>query len=89
MNEEDLNLLVSYSIDCGEGISEAIIEAFLVANIQVYDKPTQLADWINTDVFEDLQWSSDHPLYLCTLIWDQQVVITAEEIRIYTLSQIG
>lgn len=82
-NEEELSLLVSYSLENGEEMSEAIIGAFLAANVDVYDKATQLADWLNPEVLEDIQWSSARPVYLCTRIWDKQVVITAEEVRIY------
>lgn len=46
-------------------------------------RPTRLVDWINPDVFDTLQWSSNRPLYLSTQIWDHRVVITAKEIRIY------
>lgn len=86
LNEDDLCLLVAYSYSGGEELSEAIVDAFLAANIDVYEKPTQLVDWINADVLTDLQWSSDRPLYLSTRIWGHQVVLTAEEVRIYTRS---
>lgn len=83
LNEEELGLVVSYLLDEGEEMSEAIIGAFLAANVDVYDKSTQLADWVNPEVLEGIQWSSDRPVYLCTRIWDKKVVITAEEVRIY------
>ncbi|WP_313691846.1 hypothetical protein [Halorarum halobium] len=67
-------------------MSEAIVNAFHAANVDVFEEPTRLADWVNTDVLNDLQWSSDGPLYLSTRIWDHQVVLTAEEVRIYTRS---
>lgn len=88
LNEGDLHLLVSYSLSSEEEMSEAVVNAFHAANIDVFEKPTQLVDWINADVFNVLQWSSDRPLYLSTRIWDHQVVITAEEVRIYTQSRI-
>lgn len=84
LNEDDLDLLVSYSIEPEEEIGEAIVNAFLAFNIDVFDKPTQLDDWINTDAFDDLSWSSERLLYLSTRIWDHQVVITGDEIRLYT-----
>lgn len=84
LNEGDLDLLVSYSISSEEEMTEAVIDAFLAGNIEVFEKPTALVDWINADVFEDIQWTSDRPLYLSTRIWDYQVVITAEEVRIYS-----
>lgn len=84
LNEEDLDLLVSYSVSSGEEMSEAIVNAFHAANVDVFEKPTQLVDWINADVFETLQWTSDRPLSLSTRIWDHRVVLTPEEVRIYT-----
>jgi hypothetical protein len=88
LNEGDLNLLVSYSLGSEEEISGAVINAFQSANVDVFDKPTQLVDWINPDVFEAIQWTSDRPVYLSTCIWDHQVVITAEQVRIYTSSSL-
>lgn len=87
LNESELDLLVSYSLSSDEEIHEAIINAFHATHIDVFEKPTQLVDWINADVLTALDWSSDRPIYLSTRIWGQQVVITAEEIRIYTDSQ--
>lgn len=89
LNEGDLHLLVAYSLSSGEEMTEALVNAFHAANIEVFEKPTNLADWINADVFDILQWSSDRPLYLSTRIWGHQVVMTAEEIRIYTQSQLN
>jgi len=84
LNEKELHLLVSYSLSSGEEMHEAVVNAFHAANIDVFEKPTQLVDWVNADVFEAIQWTSDRPVYLSTRIWDHQVVITAEEVRIYT-----
>mgnify|MGYP005858184697 CR=1 FL=1 len=84
LNENDLHLLVAYSISSKEEMSEAIVNAFHAANIDVFEKPTQLFDWIDPDVFDALQWTPDGPLYLSTRIWDHQVVLTAKKVRIYT-----
>lgn len=83
LNERDLTLVVRYSLDSDEEMAEAVVEAFIAAGIDVYDKPTQLVDWINADVFEHLHWSADRPLYLSTRIWSHRVMMTAEEVRIY------
>jgi hypothetical protein len=83
LNEGELDLLVSYSLSSGEEMSEAVINAFLAANVDVFDEPTQLVDWIDADVFAALHWTADRPVYLSTRIWDHQVVITAEQVRIY------
>lgn len=80
----DRNLLIAYRLNDEEEICEAIVNAFYAANIDVHQRPTEIHDWINTDVFSVLQWSSDRPHLLSTRIWDHRVVITAEEVRIYT-----
>ncbi|WP_436907439.1 hypothetical protein [Halosimplex marinum] len=84
LNEKQLDLLVCYSLSSGEEMSVAIVNAFHAANIDVFEKSTRLDDWVNTDVFESIHWTSDHPLYLSTRIWGYRVVITPEEVRIYT-----
>jgi len=84
LNEKEFDLLVDYSISSGEEMSEAIINAFHAANIDVFEKSTQLNDWVDADVFESIHWTADRPLYLSTRIWDRRVVITSEEVRIYT-----
>lgn len=82
-NEEELTLLVRYSLDSEEAMSEAVVHAFLAAGVDVWDRPTHLVDWVEADVLENLSWTSDRPLYLCTRIWDHPVVLTPEEVRIY------
>ena len=83
-DEEELSLIVRQPIDSDEEMGEAVVDAFLAAGVDVYERPTTLAEWIDPDVFETLQWSSGRPLYLCTQIWDHRVVMTPEEVRIYT-----
>lgn len=83
LNERDLRLVVSYSVESDEEMTEAVVGAFIEAGIDVFSESTTLMDWINPDVLENLEWNADQPLYLSTLIWDYRVVITAEEVRIY------
>ncbi|QLH75865.1 hypothetical protein HZS55_00470 [Halosimplex rubrum] len=84
LNENKLDLMVSYSLSSGEEMSVAVVNAFHAANVDVFEKPTQLNDWVNADMFKSVQWTSDRPLYLSTRIWGYRVVITSEEVRIYT-----
>ena len=86
LNENEMDLLVAYSLSSEEEMAEGVVNSFHAANIDVFEKPTQLNDWVNPDVFTLLQWSSDRPIYLSTRIWDHQVVITSEEIRVYNRS---
>lgn len=88
LNEDDFDLLVAYSSECDEERSEAIVNAFLAANVDVYEHSTTLVDWVDPDVVENLCWSSDRPFYLCTRIWDHDVVLTPDEVRIYTSSRL-
>ena len=83
IDEFENDLLVSYSISSDEEMSEAIVNAFHTANIDVFKKPTTINDWIDPDVFETLQWT-DSPVYLSTRIWDHRVSMTAERVRIHT-----
>lgn len=84
LNEGNLSLIVRYSLDTEEEMGEAVVNAFLAAGLDVYDCPTTLVDWIDAEVFESLEWSSGRPMYLCTRIWGRRVVMTPEEVRIYT-----
>jgi hypothetical protein len=83
LNEDKLDRVATYSVGSTETMSEAVISAFYAANIDVSEKPTQLFDWINSDVFGDIRWNPPPPVYLSKRIWGRRVVITAEEIRIY------
>ncbi|MEF8808182.1 hypothetical protein [Natronomonas sp.] len=82
LNERELDYLVAYSLSSEEEMSEAIVNAFHAINIDAFEKPTTLVDWVNPDVFEDIQWT-DHPVYLSTRIWGHRVVLTGDEVRIY------
>jgi hypothetical protein len=84
LNEDEFDLLVSYSLGPEEPLDEAIVNAFHAAQIDVFERSTQLVDWINADVFEAIRWDTDRPLFLYTRVWDHQVVISAEDVWIYT-----
>ena len=83
LNEGEFDLLVRYSLEKDEGMVGAVMNAFLAADVNVYNRPTKLVEWIDADVFEQLQWTSGRPRYLCTDTWDHQVVMVAEEVRLY------
>lgn len=82
-NENALDLQVAYSREPDEEMSEAVVNAFLALDIDVFDKQTRLDDWIDTDIFRTLEWHAHRPLSLCVRIWDHRVTLTSEEIRIY------
>lgn len=85
LNDGEFSLIVRHSIDSEEEMIEAVVDAFLAAGVDVYERPTTLGEETGSDIFE-LQWSSGRPLYLCTQIWDHLVVMTPEEVRIYVSS---
>lgn len=87
LNERQFDLLVSYSISSGEEMHEAVVNAFLAANIEVYEKPTQLVDWVAADVLEVLESNPDRPINISTRIWDHRVVLSPEEVCIYTSTE--
>lgn len=74
---------VCYSIREMEDPSEAVVNAFMATNVDVFDRETRLQDWIETDALDGMDWSSDVPLVLQTRIWERPVTITDEEVRIY------
>lgn len=83
LNERDLNLLLRYSIESDEEMAEAVVNAFLAADLQIFERPTQFVDLLNVEVFDSIQWTDDRPLYICTRIWNHTVVLTPAEVRIY------
>lgn len=85
INNADQHLLVSYQLDEYEKKSEAIVNAFHAANIDVFEESTTLGEWINPDVIEAIQWNPDRPVYLSARIWDHRVILAPEEVRIYTI----
>lgn len=75
-------LLVSHDIESDKSLHEAIVEAFLLAGMDVYSEPTQIADWLEPDVLKRLDFTDPHT-YVGTRIWDHHVLITGEEVRVY------
>jgi hypothetical protein len=61
LNEGDLDRLVSLDQDPEQEISEAIVEAFGAAQIDVFAKPTVLYDWIDPDLVEELVETAPPP----------------------------
>lgn len=82
--EDESTLLVAYSLDGGESMSEATVMAFIAASVDVFDRETTLNDWIDPDALDRLDWQSDRPMYLLFPVWDHLVLVTPGEVRIYT-----
>lgn len=77
------NLLVTYSRERDEAMTESIIEAFLALGIDIFERDTTLQDWIYADALDGLAWRSERPLTLITRIWAYNVVLSDGEVRIY------
>lgn len=79
---EDESLVLSYSIKGDERVYEAIISALVIADVDVTDQGTVLADLIEPDVVDRRCW--DQPdTYLSTEIRDHRVVISEDTLWVY------
>lgn len=72
--------LVTYQIEDGEPIYEAITEAFGAVGLDAYDQKTSISDWT---LFDLRLLDSEGSRRVSTVIWDRPVVITPDEIRLY------
>lgn len=77
------DLLVAFSRDSDEVMSQSIIDAFLALDIDIFERETTLHDWINTDALDGLAWSSERPITHVTRIWGYKVALSDEVVRIY------
>lgn len=77
------NLLIAYSRDSDETMNQSITEAFLALDIDIFELDTTLEDWVNTDALNRLAWDSDGPLTIISRIWDYDVVLSNESVRIF------
>jgi len=77
-------LLVTYSRAGDQPMSEAIIEAFLALDIDIFKMDTTLQDWIDPDLLDGFDWHSERPFTITARLWGYQVELTADEVRIYT-----
>lgn len=87
LDEGELDLVVVYAVDTDEKMTQAIVSAFQAADVDAFEESTRLVDWVDPDVLEKLRWCPDQPLYLYTHIWDHEVVVRSDEIRIYSPSE--
>lgn len=84
LNEGELGLLASCSIDGDEGVQQAIVRAFSAANVDVSERDATLEEWIDTDALRGFDWSADRPLFVSAPMWGHQVVVTPERVRVYS-----
>ena len=77
------NLLVAYSRDADEPMSESILHAFLALNIDIFERDSTLQDWIDVDFLDEVDNLSVRPITLTTRLWGYTVELTADEVRIH------
>jgi hypothetical protein len=77
------SLLVTYSVEGSEPISEAIVDAFLAAQIDVFEREERLQEQISTDALEGFDWGSNRSLQVHCELWGHRVVVTPDAIAIY------
>lgn len=82
------DMLVTYSRDADEPMSETILQAFLALDIDIFAMDRTLNDWINTDLLDEIDWYSVRPLTITTRLWGYTVELTADDVRIYTGSHL-
>lgn len=82
--EAHTDLLVTYSRVADESVSEAIIQAFLALNIDIFEMDSTLQDWIDADLLDEFAWHSPTPPTITTCLWGYTVTLTADTVRIYS-----
>jgi PAS domain S-box-containing protein len=79
----DTNLLVKYTRDPDEPMSQALLQTFLAVNIDIFEKDSTLESQINTDSLNRFDWGKDCPHSLLTHLWGYRVEISSDEVRIF------
>ena len=77
------DLLVTYSRDADEPMSESVLHAFLALDIDIFERDSTLQDWIDVDFLDEVDNLSVRPITITTRLWEYTVELTAGEIRIY------
>lgn len=75
--------VLTYVLDGDEEVSEGIVNAFLAADLDVYDRPTRLDDWVDVDALVDLRSSRQGPVYVSAPVWHHRVHLGPSAVRIY------
>ncbi|WP_340099376.1 PAS domain-containing protein [Salinibaculum salinum] len=78
------DLLVAYSRDADEPMSESVLHAFLALDMDIFERDSTLQDWIDVDFLDEVDNLSGRPITITTRLWGYTVELTAGEVRIYT-----
>lgn len=77
------SLLVTYSVEDPDRITDEIVDAFLAAQIDVFDRDERLQEQIATDALESFDWESNQSLQIHCELWDHRVVVTPDAVAVY------
>ena len=83
-DQTSTDLLVAYSRDTDEPMSESILHAFLALDIDIFERDSTLQDWIDVDFLDKVDSLSVRPITITTRLWGYTVDLTVGEVRIYT-----
>lgn len=75
--------LITYQIENGETVVDAVCEAFGAVGLDVYDQGTTIEDWTKRCQIDLSMLDSEHPCRVSIIIWDHPVVVTPDAIQIY------
>jgi PAS domain S-box-containing protein len=79
----DTDMMVTYTRDADESMSQAILNSFFAINIDVFEKNKTLVDQIETDALNGFDWGSNPPHILMTRLWGYRVEVSSDEVRIF------
>lgn len=77
------DLLITYSRAPDEPMSEAVLQAFLALDVDVFERDRTFQDWLDTDLVDGFDWQAARPLTITTRLWGYPVVLTGDGVRIY------
>jgi PAS domain S-box-containing protein len=78
------DLLITYTRGADEPMSEAILQAFLALDVDIFAMDRTLQNCIDTDLLDRVDWHSARPLTITTRLWGYSVELTADYVRIYS-----
>lgn len=81
--------LVTASFDEGDVVSEVVLDAFLAAHVDVFEKDRTLHDRIDGDVLDGIDRESSRSTFLTFPIWGHRVVVRPGLVAIYETTDIG
>jgi len=87
--QSDTDALVTYTRDTDEPMSQAILRTFCALNVDIFQKDDTLEEQIDSVALNGFDWRPDCPHRITTRLWGYRVVVSSEEVRIYSDSPDG